>query len=73
MVTREKKMKTENNARTQRLRDAVQTTNTNNSTPITPFYMQLQYSISPVTRQGFAFKQKKRQLAMLVHELFQDF
>ena len=31
-------------------KDTVQTTSTNNSTPITPFYMQLRYSISPVTR-----------------------
>ena len=30
-------------------KDVVQTTSTNNSTPITPFYMQLQCSISPVT------------------------
>ena len=30
-------------------KDVVQTTSTNNSTPITPFYMQLRYSISPVT------------------------
>ena len=30
-------------------KDTVQTTSTNNSTPITPFYMQLRYSISPVT------------------------
>ena len=45
-VTREKNMKTENNARTQAA--TVQTSSTNNSTPITPFYMQLRYSISPV-------------------------
>ena len=30
-------------------KDVFQTTSTNNSTPITPFYMQLRYSISPVT------------------------
>ena len=50
IVTREKKMKkTENNARTHLFKHAVQTTSTNSSTPITPFYMQLRYSISPVT------------------------
>ena len=30
-------------------KDMVQTTSTNNLTPIAPFYMHLRYSISPVT------------------------